>query len=60
MHACWFGSTSRHNFHDFEPVASAQLTLTEFRRRNRLSVVLDHNAARQEFLLQQKLLDGAW
>ncbi len=52
-------SATCHDFNDFQPVASRKLTLGKFRRGNRLSVVFDHHAARQEFLRHEELLDGA-
>src|SRR6185312_6264673 len=50
---------ARHDFYNLEPVAGLQLAPRKFRRRHGLAVVFHHHAARQKFLPDEKLLDGA-
>ena len=49
----------RHDFDDFQPVALGERAAAEFRGRDRLAVVLHHDAAREELIVNEKLLDGA-
>ena len=50
-------STS-HDFYDFQFVTGIQLAFGKFGGRDGLGVVLDDDAAWQEFLREQKLLEG--
>ena len=52
-------STARDDFYNFQPVARVEPPLGKFRRRDRLAVVLHHDAARQQVLRDEKFLNRA-
>ena len=45
------------DFHDLQPVAGIELALLKFRRSDRLTIVLDDHAARQQTLRDEEFLD---
>jgi hypothetical protein len=46
------------DLHDFKPVTRLELSASELRRSHGFPVVLDHDAAREQLLLDEKLLNG--
>jgi|SRR5665213_1460193 len=52
-------STARDDFYDLQFVARVQLPPRKFRRRDRLAVVLHDDAARRQFLRDQKFPNRA-
>ena len=52
-------SPSRDDLHDFQPVSRIELTLRELRRSDRLAVVLHDDAAWQQTLRDEELIEGA-
>ena len=52
-------STARDDFYYLQPVARVEPTPGKFRRRDRLAIVLDDDAARQKLLRDQEFLKGA-
>jgi hypothetical protein len=52
-------STPGHDFHDLKPVAILEPAMRELRRRDGLTIKLDHDAAGQEIFCEQEFLERA-
>ncbi len=52
-------SSPSHDLDNFQVITRIENALGEFRRRDRLAVVLHHHAAGEKVLVQEELLEGA-